>query len=203
MCMNICTLVKSANLCAFMIGPELQGFFLCDKRSSHSKSNIHLKILSFPINLLLSPQDHGTVFKPHTWNTPQQLVKVSWAHLLSFVNSSLLSSSSCSLYLHTTHPVFKEFLEKGGDFSQELSQIPQLAHTRCFKSPAIGSGRSQLHVYKLNLGPLSKKLTHIMGHKFFIVPVQCCPQKSGIYGFSDSGFIFVWWSMTQKISALS
>lgn len=203
MCMNIGTLVKSANLCAFIIGPELQGFFLCDIRSPHSKSNIQLKILSFPISLLLSPQDRGTVFKPHTWSTPQQLVKVSWAHLLSFVNSSLLSSFPCSLYLHTTHPIFKEFLEKRGDFSQELSQIPQLAHTRCFKSPAIGSGRSQLHVYKLNLGPLSKKLTHIMGHKFFIVPVQCCSQISGAYGFSDSGFIFVRGSMTQKISALS
>lgn len=63
------------------------------------------------------------------------------------------TSSPCNLYLHTTHPVFKEFLEKGGDFNQQGSQIPQLAHTRCFKSPAIGSARSQPHVCKLNLGP--------------------------------------------------
>lgn len=29
------------------------------------------------------------------------------------------TSSPCNLYLHTTHPVFKEFLEKGGDFNQQ------------------------------------------------------------------------------------
>lgn len=148
-CLNTGTLVKSASLKAFTNGPsvwsELQVFFLCDIHPSLSKTKIHLKILSFPVSLLLSPKGHGTVFKPHTWNAPQQLVKVSRAHLLSFANSSQLSSSPCNLYIHTTHPVFKEFLEKGGDFNQERSQIPQLAHTHCFKSPAIGSGRSQPH----------------------------------------------------------
>lgn len=149
-----------SHLSAFSNGPsvksEFQGPLLCSIYPSLSKDKVHLKILSFPVSLLLSPKDYGTGFKPYTWNAPQQLVKISWTHLMSFVNSSPLSSHPCNLYLYTTHPVFKEFLKKGGDFSKELSQIPQLAHTHCFKSPAIDLGKSQLHVYKLNLAPYQR-----------------------------------------------
>lgn len=88
-----------------------------------------------------------------------QFHKLIWCLLLT----TLHTSSPCNFFWHTTCVVFKEFLEKGGDFNQKLSQIPQLAHTHCLKSPAIDSRRSQPHVYKLNLGPLSKKSTHAIG----------------------------------------
>lgn len=150
------------------------------------------------MSLLLLPENHRTTFKPHMRNAPQQLVIVSWAHLLSFVNNS---SYLLPLQLLQNSSSIKEFLEKGGDFNQDLSQFPQLAHTHCFKSPAIGSGRSQPHVCKLNLGSLSKKSTHIIGNKFFIVRIQYCSQKTEAYGFSDLEVLFL--SKGQRLKMIS
>lgn len=79
---------------------------------------------------------------------PPQLVQVSWAHLLSFANNSS-HLFPCILYIYTGLTVFKEFLEKGGDLKLKSSQIPQLAHTRRFMCPVIGSGRSWPCVYKV------------------------------------------------------
>lgn len=146
----------------FMVSWMVRFSFLWSIYTLFPSNKIQLKIWFFPINLYYFHQRTVELLSNLTPGTfPNSLLKFHEliCHLL--LTASRISSP-WMFYVHTTLPVFKEFLEKGGDFKPWLGQIPQLAHTHCFVS-SDGLGRSTPHVCRSYLGLLSKMWILIMG----------------------------------------
>lgn len=160
--------------------------------TSFPSNEIQLEICFFPISLYYFHQmtvESLSNLTPGTF--PNSLLKFHEliCHLL--LTASRISSP-WMFYVHTTLPVFKEFLEKGGGFKPQLGQIPQLAHTHCFKSPAVGLGRSKPHVCRLYLGLLSKMGILIKGVNPSLCTFKAVHRKVKPLGFQTLRFYFVW-----------
>lgn len=148
------------------------------------------KTWSSPRSSLFSPEDYEQLSDLAPGTFPSSLLKFH-----EFICHLLLTASWISspwmFYVHTTLPVFKEFLGKGGGFKPELGQIPQLAHKHCFKSPVIGSERSKPHVCKLYLGLLSKMWILITGVNPSLCMLKVVHGKEKPLGFQTLRFYFV------------